>query len=221
VCVAGRGVVDAGRVWRGDRRPRCESGMSRPHVTTAYCPGRAGRLLSRTGCVGGELEPCENAAPRRSSAHRPTLRSRSFRQCRQWQARVLSGARRSGSAPYRSSGGRVLARHSTLHSLSGEPLRPFDPQDSGWADLVRTEMDSWFPERLPVHFHRSKRSTARSAVSSRAPFAVLGGVFALAAAIAFLGGLGKRRRRTDVRSLGSRAWPLGRRGISPRNWGGG
>ena len=81
-------------------------------------------------------------------------------------------------------------------------------------------MDSWFPERLPVHFQRSRRSNVRSALASRAPFAVLGGLFAFAAAAAVLDRFGRRRQRTDARSLVSRGWPPGRRGIGPRNWGG-
>jgi hypothetical protein len=194
--------------------------MSRPRVTTAYCPRRARRLLSTTGCVGGELEPCENAAPRRSSAHRSVFRLRRFAHCPQRRAPDSSVARRLGSAPHSSSGGRVLARDSTLHSHTREPLRPFDPQASGWADIVRTEMDSWFPERLPVHFRSSRRGAIRHGLVGRAPVAVLGGLFALATAVAVLGRLGKRRRRSDAASLLSRGWSSSRRGIGPRSWGG-
>jgi hypothetical protein len=218
---ARRCVADAGRLWRGrSLRPRCQSGMSRTHVTTAHCRIGVRHLVSRSGCVGGELEPCENAAPRRSSAHRSTSRLRRFTQCRQRQARGLSGARRCWPS-HRSSGGRVLARDSRLHSQTREPLRPFDPQDSGWADMVRTEMDSWFPERLPVRFHGSRRGSIRKALASRAPFAVLGGLFAVAAAVAMLGRLGKRRGRGGARSLTGRGWTSNRRGIGPRSWGGG
>jgi hypothetical protein len=82
-------------------------------------------------------------------------------------------------------------------------------------------MDTWFPERLPVHFNRSRQSKVRSALVSRAPVAVLGGLFAFAAAAAVLGRLEKRRQRTSARSLVSRGWPSSRRGIGPRTWGGG
>jgi hypothetical protein len=78
-------------------------------------------------------------------------------------------------------------------------------------------MDSWFPERLPVHFHRSTESAVRGALADRAPFAVLGGAFVLAAAVALVGRLGKRRRRTEVRP----GWASSRRGLGSRGWRGG
>jgi hypothetical protein len=106
-----------------------------------------------------------------------------------------------------------------LHSRR-EPLRPFDPQESGWADIIRTEMDSWFPDRLPIHFHRNAQGTAGDGLAGRAPFALVGVLFALAAAAALLGRIGKRRGRAATRSAGARNRPSIRRAIGPRSWGG-
>jgi hypothetical protein len=112
----------------------------------------------------------------------------------------------------------VLVGDRAVHS-SREPLRPFDPQESGWADLIRTEMDSWFPGRLPVHFERAGSGPRQSGGTGRAQFALMGAVVALAAAVTLFG-RSRRRGRSDVRSLGGRGWHSGRRGVGRRNWGG-
>jgi len=110
----------------------------------------------------------------------------------------------------------MLAGDRALHP-SREPLRPFDPQESGWADLIRTEMDSWFPDRLPIHFHRAGQGTVRGGIAARAPFAMVGALFALAAAAALLGRIGRRRGRADGRAAGGRGWPSIRRAVGPRS----
>jgi hypothetical protein len=117
-----------------------------------------------------------------------------------------------------SGGCRVLVGDRAVHS-SREPLRPFDPQESGWADLIRTEMDSWLPGRLPVHFERAGSGPRQSGGTGRAQFALMGAVVALAAAVTLFG-RSRRRGRSDVRSLGGRGWHSGRRGVGRRNWGG-
>lgn len=81
-------------------------------------------------------------------------------------------------------------------------------------------METWFPERLPVHFHSSKGRTVRGGLAGRAPMALLGGAFALAAAVAVLRRIGMRRRGTDLRSPGGRPRNSGRRGLRSRNLGG-
>jgi hypothetical protein len=113
----------------------------------------------------------------------------------------------------------MLAGGSALHPRR-EPLRPFDPQASGWADIIRTDMDSWFPDRLPIHFNRSAQGALRGGLAGRAPFALAGALFALAAAAALLGRRGKRRGRAYGRPAGGRGWPAIRRAVGPRSWGG-
>ncbi|MBJ7597515.1 hypothetical protein [Candidatus Nephthysia bennettiae] len=113
----------------------------------------------------------------------------------------------------------MLAGDSALHPRR-EPLRPFDPQESGWADIIRTDMDSWFPDRLPIHFNRSTQGALRGGLAGPAPFALVGALFALAAAAALLGRRGKRRGRGYARSAGGRGWPAIRRAVGPRSWGG-
>jgi hypothetical protein len=193
--------------------------MSRHFVTPAYCPPQTLRLVSGTGCIGGELEPCEDPALRHSNTHSSDS----------WQDGIRRPVGRAASArlagshvtPCRSEpcGGSMLAGDRTLHSTE-EPLRPFDPQESGWADLIRSEMDSWFPGRLPVHFQRAGEGGPRGRRAGRAPFALMGALVVLAAAAALAGRLGRSRTRPGVRSSTGRGWHSSRRGVGRRNWGG-
>src|ERR1700737_347141 len=96
-------------------------------------------------------------------------------------------------------GWRVLKGGRTTHTGTREPLRPFDPQESGWADMIRSDMESWFPTRLPLRFQHSGRRIA--GLGGGASLAVVCGV--LAAALA--AGLLSRRRQ-------------GRRRLAPKSW---
>jgi hypothetical protein len=96
-------------------------------------------------------------------------------------------------------GWHVLKGGRTTHTGTQEPLRPFDPQESGWADMIRSDMESWFPTRLPLRFQHSGRRMG--GLRGRASLAVVGGVLAAAAAAALLG-----RRRHGKRRFLPRSW---------------
>jgi hypothetical protein len=82
-----------------------------------------------------------------------------------------------------------------------EPIRPFDPRNSGWADLIRSDMESWFPSRLPLRFEQS--SGRLSGLRGRASLAIVGALVATAAAMALLGRrFPERRRRLGPKGKG-------------------
>jgi hypothetical protein len=88
---------------------------------------------------------------------------------------------------------RVLKGGRSTHTGTREPLRPFDPQESGWADMIRSDMESWFPTRLPLRFQHSGRRIG--GLRGGASLAVVCGVLAAARAAGLLGRRRQGRRR--------------------------
>ena len=85
--------------------------------------------------------------------------------------------------------------------MGSEPMRhmgqaqlfgPLDLRDSGWADLVRSEMDTWYPERLRLRFQPRPRP-AWNRLARPVPIVLAAGSLGAAAAIALLSRRARRR----------------------------
>jgi hypothetical protein len=78
------------------------------------------------------------------------------------------------------------------HVGQAQLFGPLDLRDSGWADLVRSEMDTWYPERLRLRFQpRAPRAWER--LAHPVPIALAAGSLGAAAAVALLKRRGRRR----------------------------